>query len=367
MTRALAFADGSRLRDYGLRLARLRWLRASGADRLIELDASGPVGNALGGAGELILVADSRALPAVSALPAIPQGGVLVGRAASPDPPLHTLRELESIPVKFSPRIDDAPLAWGFRSDEIGIGENDTAAELVRRLRGAGESRERAWFAVVAFEEPSCRERPELTRRLIGEQLRVLDAGCGAGAGVAAARRRHPRWRVTGVERDPDLARRARFICDRVLEGDLREVLPRLALDGETFDALVFGDVLEHLADPVETLRAARSLAAPRATLVASVPNVAHLSILRDLLHGRFDPLPAGLCDAGHLRWFTRSSLAEALEEAGWDAIRVEPEAGSPPPEPDALLELAGGWPEGDPESLRTYQWVGTAAAGDPS
>ena len=324
MTRALAFADGSRLRDYGLRLARLRWLRASGADRLIELDASGPVGNALGGAGELILVADSRALPAVSALPAIPQGGVLVGRAASPDPPLHTLRELESIPVKFSPRIDDAPLAWGFRSDEIGIGENDTAAELVRRLRGAG-------------------------------------------AGVAAARRRHPRWRVTGVERDPDLARRARFICDRVLEGDLREVLPRLALDGETFDALVFGDVLEHLADPLETLRAARSLEVPCATLVASVPTVAHLSILRDLLHGRFDPLPAGLCDAGHLRWFTRSSLAEALEEAGWDAIRVEPEAGSPPPEPDALLELAGGWPEGDPESLRTYQWVGTAAAGDPS
>jgi len=363
LTRAIAFLDGSRRRDYGARLARLRWRRASGADSIQDFEPSRPIKAALGAAGEWILVADSSALPAVSPIPPIPAGGLLVGRPSEPNPALHTIRELEACPAALPAREGAKPLAWAFRSAEVEVGEGETADELIRRLERRAHSDGSAWFPIVVFEEPSSRERPELTRRLTREELRILDAGCGAGAGIAAARLRHPGWVVTGIERDPRLAERARSFCDRVLEGDLREILPRLAEEGERFDALVFGDVLEHLPEPVEALRAARRLAASDAMLLASVPNVGHLSVLRDLLHGRFDPIPAGLCDVGHLRWFTRTSLREALEEAGWSSIRVDREAGAPPPEPDGLLALARRWPEGDPESLMTDQWIATAEA----
>src|SRR5207247_9631115 len=106
----------------------------------------------------------------------------------------------------------------------------------------------------------------------------------------------------------------------RGIGGDANRALADLAREGEEFDAFLFADVLEHLADPVEALARARLVAAPGATLVASVPNAGHLSIVRDLVRGRFDPVPAGLADAGHLRWFTRASLGETLAEAGWRA-----------------------------------------------
>ena len=191
---------------------------------------------------------------------------------------------------------------------------------------------------------------------------RILDLGCGAG-GLGIARAGGTAWTLTGVERDPSQAARARETggYERVLDGDLAEVLPRLAAEGARFDAFVFADVLEHLEDPVAALTAARELAAANATLLAVVPNVGHLSVARDLLLGRHDPVPAGLCDAGHLRWFTRSSLADALEESGWTVSSIESVPGAPAPDPEPFLALASSWPDADLESLRTYQWIATA------
>ncbi len=210
--------------------------------------------------------------------------------------------------------------------------------------------------------DPSERERPEVTSRLPEAPARILDAGCGSG-GLALARARRPGWNVTGIEKDPRQAARARDRCDAVIEGDLAEVLPRLSAAGERFDAIVFADVLEHLEDPVAALAQARRLASPDGVLVASVPNVGHVSVVRDLLLGRHDPVPAGLCDVGHLRWFTRSSFAEMIAEAGWSLESLDGEAGAPAPDREPFLELVTEWPDADRESLGTYQWIAKARA----
>jgi SAM-dependent methyltransferase len=172
---------------------------------------------------------------------------------------------------------------------------------------------------------------------------------------------------TVGIERDPLAAQRARGVLDRVLLGDALTELARLVTEGERFDAFLFADVLEHLEDPVAALSRARALALPGATLLASVPNVGHLSVVRDLLLGRFDPAPAGLLDSGHLRWFTRDSLAEALSEAGWRVGAIEPERGAPPAAEDEFLTWLGDWPGADRTSLATYQWIAVAHATDPA
>jgi hypothetical protein len=105
----------------------------------------------------------------------------------------------------------------------------------------------------------------------------------------------------------------------------------------------------------------AHELALPKATLVVSVPNVGHLSLVRDLVQGRFDPLPSGLLDAGHLRWFTRNSLEEVLDEAGWHTLSIERLPGSPPPDEGEFLRWASDFPEADRDALTTYQWVAVA------
>ena len=366
MTRAVAFLGARQPLDYGARFSRLRWRRAARAEQTADWAAGEPAAAALEGAESWVVVRDSTALPIPGdRIPEPPFGRVLVASETVPAPPVyvHTLRELEGAPLQEVPRAPDAAAALAFWTADFPAAPGETVeALLARLLRGGDETRaaDRA-FRVLRFDEPSSRERPELTRRLPGGAARILDVGCGAGGGIAGARERNPGWTVTGVERDPELAAQARTRCDRVVEGDLREVLPRLAGAGERFDALVFADVLEHLEDPFEGLRAAKPLAAPGAKLLVSVPNVGHLSVVRDLALGRFDPVPAGLLDAGHLRWFTRGLLAEALEEAGWSDVSIEGEAGAPAPDPAWLAALSSEWPDRDEESLRTYQWIAEA------
>jgi SAM-dependent methyltransferase len=367
LTRAVAFLAAPRPIDYGARLSRLRWRRAARADRVADWGLDASAAEAVAGAGSWVAVRDPTSLPLPgSRIPEPPYGRVLAAGEAVPEPPsyVHTLRELELARTRTLPEDPAAPpAAVAFWAADFPPRDGETAGAFWTRLLGAGpgaRARDDA-FRVLRFEEPSARERPELTRRLPGGTARILDVGCGAGGGIAAARARHADWSVTGVERDPGLAAQARARCDRVVEGDLREILPRLAAEGERYDAIVFADVLEHLEDPVDALRAARPLAASGARLLVSVPNVGNLSVVRDLLCGRFDPVPAGLLDAGHLRWFTRDFLAEVLEEGGWSDASIEGDPGAPSPDPAPLWELSSAWPDRDDASLRTYQWIAEA------
>ncbi len=359
MTRALAFLAAPRPLDLGARLARLRWRRAAGADAVVEFPSDSPAARVLPAAEGWVLVADETAIP-LDPVPLPPPGRVAVGRTAglAPGSFAHTLRELASRPRAAA---DGAAVAVGFRTLDFPAADGETMKSIFERLLAAGPA-PGPRFAAFVSDDPSDRERPEVTRRLPAGPLRVLDAGCGAG-GLGLARARNPAWEVVGIEKDPLLAARARQRCSRVVEGDLDDVLPRLSAAGERFDAVVFADVLEHLADPIEALTQARRLVPEGGRLVVSVPNAGHLSIARDLLLGRFDPVPSGLCDAGHLRWFTRRSLSDAVEEAGWRIETLEAEAGAPAPEAEDFFRLADGWPDADRESLATYQWIATARA----
>jgi SAM-dependent methyltransferase len=365
LTRGLAFPGFREPLDYGARLSRLRWRRAVAPDRVEDWPASSPARDAVGAAETWVAVRDLRSLP-VGQVPPPERGRVLLAAdVARQGPPfLHTLRELERAAPEPSPVEPARAAAVAFRAADFPAEGEESVERFLERLVEPGRGRSvDPRFRVVRFDDPSELERPELTRHLPGGPLRILDVGCGAGGAIGMARARHPGWSLTGIERDRRLASLSRLRCDRVLEGDLARVLPELGRKGERFDAVVFADVLEHLADPFAALRQGRDVAAAGALLLVSVPNVGHLSLLRDLLCGRFDPVPAGLADAGHLRWFTRESLAAAIEESGWRVERVEAEPGAPASDADAFLAFAAHWPDCDRQSLMTYQWIAVGRA----
>ena len=69
-----------------------------------------------------------------------------------------------------------------------------------------------------------------------------------------------------------------------MIVGDIESNAIGRQLSTEQFDVITFGDVLEHLRDPVEVLNSLRSLIAPAGYLVASIPNVAHRSLRLSLI-----------------------------------------------------------------------------------
>jgi len=180
---------------------------------------------------------------------------------------------------------------------------------------------------------------------------RTLDVGCATGylAAELAARGNA----VVGVEADPAAAARAEAACERVVAGDVEGAACRAELRAlGPFDAIVCGDVLEHLRDPWDALAFLATLLRPGGIAAVSVPNVAHWTGRRALLRGRFPYAEHGLFDRTHLRFFTR---AGAREVAAGARLRVVAERFAPAPLPlqahvPALARLepvaARAWPE---------------------
>jgi 2-polyprenyl-3-methyl-5-hydroxy-6-metoxy-1,4-benzoquinol methylase len=157
-----------------------------------------------------------------------------------------------------------------------------------------------------------------LSRLGEGRGRKALDVG--AADGFLAERLTAQGWSVTALERDPELAARARGRCKEVVVADLESAPPLLH---GPFDAIVYGDVLEHLSDPGAVLRTLDQTLAPGGTVIVSVPNVAHLWVRLSLLAGRFDYADRGILDRTHLRFFTRRTLRELLRAAGLTVVEL--------------------------------------------
>lgn len=169
--------------------------------------------------------------------------------------------------------------------------------------------------------------RPEVAA-LVPESARdVLDVGCAGGGLGRTVKALRPDARVRGVEPVADAAAIARTVLDDVAVGTAESPLPAA---WPRPDCVIFSDVLEHTTDPWAVLRRWRADLAPGGTLVISLPNVAHESVLRQLRRGRFDYDDEGVLDRTHLRFFTRATAIELVESCGFEVqsfARVQTEA----------------------------------------
>ena len=145
-----------------------------------------------------------------------------------------------------------------------------------------------------------------------GRGRKLLDVG--AADGLLSRRLTELGWRVTAIEGDPALAQAGARYCERMITLNLDREIP---VGEGPFDVIVYGDVLEHLVDPLRVLVELDRCLAPGGFVIISVPNIAHLWIRLLLLLGRFDYLDRGILDHSHLRFFTERSLRAMLADAG--------------------------------------------------
>jgi 2-polyprenyl-3-methyl-5-hydroxy-6-metoxy-1,4-benzoquinol methylase len=166
-------------------------------------------------------------------------------------------------------------------------------------------------------------ELPTGERRVMLERVprhaSVLDVGCWSGS-AGRFLIEHRDVIVEGVEPDRTMAALAAHTYRNVFVASFEEFLDQS--EGR-YDRLLFLDVLEHLPDPSEPLRGSRRLVTPGGRALVSIPNVAHWTLRKELLLGRWRYEETGLLDRSHLRFFTRDSAVEMLEAAGW-SIRWE-------------------------------------------
>lgn len=85
-----------------------------------------------------------------------------------------------------------------------------------------------------------------------------------------------------------------------------------------SFDVVVAFEVIEHLLLPQQLLRTAREVLIPGGRLILSTPYHGYLKNLALAVSGKWDQHLTALWDDGHVKFFSRRTLARLLVEEGF-------------------------------------------------
>ncbi len=157
--------------------------------------------------------------------------------------------------------------------------------------------------------------------RMVGFNKRVLEAGCASGH--VSEKLSAQGCTVVGIEIDASVVEPAQQWLERVIVGNFDDASLWRELEGELFDAILFGDVLEHLKDPLTTLRESLRFLQPSGVVVISVPNIAHADVKIALINGQFPYSDDGLLDRTHISFFTKESLLKLVKDAGLVEVEI--------------------------------------------
>jgi SAM-dependent methyltransferase len=156
-------------------------------------------------------------------------------------------------------------------------------------------------------------------RELLPPGGSVLDLGCASGGLLELLR--PDASHLAGLELSASAAKAAAEVADLLVQGALED--PDLPFEAGFYDLVVLADVLEHLADPLASMRRATGWCKPGGALLVSVPNVAHWRARLTLARGRWPAEESGTFDSSHLRWFTRDAVAALLADADLDDVKL--------------------------------------------
>jgi SAM-dependent methyltransferase len=175
-----------------------------------------------------------------------------------------------------------------------------------------GEGTPERYFSVV---------NSEIVRLIPERPGRILDVGCADGSLGEMIRLNKKPDAVVGIEPVEAVAARAKGKLDAVHVGEAGAVLP--LIEGSSFDWIILADSLEHMADPWKTVSEIKRILKPAGRLALSVPNVRNLNVILALLvRGQWHYDPSGILDKGHLRFFTRASVQNLLQEQDFKILR---------------------------------------------
>jgi len=147
-------------------------------------------------------------------------------------------------------------------------------------------------------------ERIPLFKEAIGEGRRVLDLGCRSGALTEHFVEGNE---VVGVDVDRVALAKAK---ERGITPVLADVAEPLPFPDKSFDAVVAGELLEHLGFPEALIVEVLRVLEPGGSFVGSVPNA--FNVQRRLRFLRGKPPES---DPTHLRMFSREQIRELLAD----------------------------------------------------
>ncbi len=150
--------------------------------------------------------------------------------------------------------------------------------------------------------------------------IRVLEVGCDLGATLLEVKNRYPNSQTYGLEINGPAADIAGHLAE-VKTGDIEK--GEIPFAGK-FDYIIFADVLEHLHDPHGVVRLCQEKLAAHGHILASNTNLMHISVMEQLLSGRFQYEDTGLLDRSHIHFFTFYEIRRMFQDEGYELQEIK-------------------------------------------
>lgn len=150
---------------------------------------------------------------------------------------------------------------------------------------------------------------------------KLLDVGCGEGFVLDYFSKLM--WSVYGIDySDYGINSFNSHLSDRFEKGDVYNIIDRKINDGEKYEILWLGNVLEHLPDPIALLTKLKVLLAQNGSLVITVPNDGS-KYQEFLLNEGYVDKKWWVAYPDHLSYFNYSSLKAVCEFAGYNIEEI--------------------------------------------
>ena len=157
----------------------------------------------------------------------------------------------------------------------------------------------------------------------IRENSSVLEFGPASGA-MTKVLCEDLACKVSIVEIDRECYENAMQYAVAGVCADIEQLAWEQEFEGQTFDYIVFADVLEHLKEPEKVLQEVQKFLKPEGSVLISVPNIAHNSIIIQLLNNEFIYQSTGILDYTHVRHFTFGELVKLCTNAGFGVVYMD-------------------------------------------
>ena len=153
----------------------------------------------------------------------------------------------------------------------------------------------------------------------------LLEFGCAEGRLGAAYKHENPGACWYGMDIHQPAVKAAQTRIDYAACASANQPIVDELIWQHQYDCLVYGDVIEHLINPQDSIRLHLEMLKPGGYLITCLPNIEHWSTFHELLSGRWEYQQEGLMDNTHLRFFTLASATRMFERLGLTVTSTKP------------------------------------------
>lgn len=165
---------------------------------------------------------------------------------------------------------------------------------------------------------------PARVVRIVGQNKRVLEIGCGPGS-ITKLLTNISKCNVTALDIDAESIGKIKPYCDEAYQVDLNgPSWPQAIKNKAKFGVVVAADVLEHVYNPAIVLQSMKELLDDKGYIVVSLPHAGHSVIHACLFDEDFAYGDSGLLDRTHIRFFGIKNIQNLFENGGMKIVHAE-------------------------------------------